>query len=694
MLKLCGHQGDKQDPHDDCHRCQETSKGRDGLCTAQYSCSQCSHLTGAEWQAIYKLRNKRENRRRKAAEKATLRGNTVRSSCSVSAASTSNTTMPRSDPVVDKRKQLLERDASRFDSFATNVSEGSKEQDVSAKREKRSRSSSETDSDRGASSDRRKIRARRQRSPSYLDSYRHGYPPPPPPPGFQYSYYPPPPPFYDERGRYRSPPLRERSVSGNSRFRLQDAYEAERSRRSRSRRRSRGRERSRSGDRRRQRSRSSKRHKTSHSRHSSPIADSEVRVVSPRNVSPVATGAGDAQDAPAPVVLDADEALQGSSTRDESSQRAERRSRSPSASRAEGAERGEDLLRSPKEPRPPRPKGDQERARRNLDFEERDSDDENDASSDALEYPFRDVIRLIARHSEAEIRDVKTRSSKRRLTLLSDDAVEEAADYAALTTASGIADSFTAWLHEFEERDVKENKGKPVRYHELFRSKLLKPSFKTYKAGDDMLKLSALKKPQRSFAWLPSVSKKHAVWDNDLLYLEELIRGGMRVISFKELVNQALNRALAGEARASDTERLHKCSKEANKELLRVFSCLLGVVTQVRRDDVVSRVVDTLTISQRARLRHAPVVAEDDLFPEQLLVDLDKEYQASLTTKAMQHTLRTQRPAGGSSNRGASTSGSRGGSSSRRQSQQSQHQPQQDRHSGSQHNRPAQGRNR
>ena len=145
MLKLCGHQGDNKDPHDDCHRCQEASKGRDGLCTAQYSCSQCSHLTGAEWQAIYKLRNKRENRRRKAAEKATLRGNTVRSSCSVSAASTSNTTMPRSDPVVDKRKQLLERDASRFDSFATNVSEGSKEQDVSAKREKRLRSSSETD---------------------------------------------------------------------------------------------------------------------------------------------------------------------------------------------------------------------------------------------------------------------------------------------------------------------------------------------------------------------------------------------------------------------------------------------------------------------------------------------------------------------------------------------------------------------
>ena len=100
--------------------------------------------------------------------------------------------MPQLDPVVDKCKQLLERDASCFDSFASNASEGSKGQNVSTKREKRSHSSSEFESDHGASSYRHKIRARRQRSPSYHDSYRHTYPPPPPPPpGLQYSYYPP-----------------------------------------------------------------------------------------------------------------------------------------------------------------------------------------------------------------------------------------------------------------------------------------------------------------------------------------------------------------------------------------------------------------------------------------------------------------------------------------------------------------------
>ena len=57
--------------------------------------------------------------------------------------------------------------------------------------------------------------------------------------------------------------------------------------------------------------------------------------------------------------------------------------------------------------------------------------------------------------------------AKRRLTLRSDGAVDGAADYAALTTASGITESFAAWLAEYEERNVQENKGKPVRYHDV-----------------------------------------------------------------------------------------------------------------------------------------------------------------------------------------------------------------------------------
>ena len=95
-------------------------------------------------------------------------------------------------------------------------------------------------------------------------------------------------------------------------------------------------------------------------------------------------------------------------------------------------------------------------------------------------------------------------------------------------------------------------------------------------------------------------------------------------MSFKELVNQALNASLAD--RGSDAERLHRCSKEANKELLRIFTCLLGTCTQMRRDDVVSRIQDTLTTAQRARLRHADVVTETELFPPELLDELDKEF--------------------------------------------------------------------
>ena len=98
-----------------------------------------------------------------------------------------------------------------------------------------------------------------------------------------------------------------------------------------------------------------------------------------------------------------------------------------------------------------------------------------------------------------------------------------------------------------------------------------------------------------------------------MLYLEELARGGLRVVRFNERVNQAMNKAIT--STTVDAERRHRCSKEANKELLRVLICLLEAITQLRRDDVLSRVKDTLTATRRARLRHADMVTAKELIP-------------------------------------------------------------------------------
>ena len=722
MLKPCGHQGDAKDPHDLCHGCQEQALGKEGLCTHQSTCDKCSHLNDTDWKLIYTLRQRREKRRQRSQEAKTLRVAKVLSDCSRSVTSDPKTTrdMPDTEHVVEKRNKVKQRDASKFDSFLSPPSGGS--QAMSAKRdsrgEKRSHELSESGSDDERRSERRFAKPRRKSSPLYDDRYVSSarYMGPPPPPDY-YRAMPPPAHYqpYDDRRymRYES-----RSPS-NSRYRLTDAsryerrsgehrsrYDAERSRsrrprssdrrvasRSKSRNRSRSkprsserrvasrsksRNRSRSKPRSRSRSRSrpaeqSKRQKTT-SRTSSPRDEDEVRMVSPPQ-SPVRTR---------PNVKYTKRKAQGEQTGALVSQESMQRA----APEKVGQLTGEDPRRTPKEPKLVGPRGDAGAACRNLDFEQDEGSDAEPEASDAAEepdFPFKDVIRMIARLSEAEISDVKTKSQKRRLTLLSDDTSEEPADYAALTTASGVVAGVEAWTEEFFEKDVAQPRGKPVRYKDSFRSKVLKPEFRTYKEGDNLLRLAALDKPKETFSWLPTASKRHSLWDADLLYLEELARGALRVISFKELVNQAMNKVLVGAS--TDADRLHRCSKEANKELLRVCACLLGMVTQLRRDDIISRIQD-VTTAQRARLRHSELVTASDLFPPKLLQEIDQEYQTALTNKAVQNSLRQSGRA--ASSRGSSSQRGRDRSNSSRQQQQSG----QKADSGTQHGRPAKGQNR
>ena len=71
-------------------------------------------------------------------------------------------------------------------------------------------------------------------------------------------------------------------------------------------------------------------------------------------------------------------------------------------------ETGEDKARTPREPNLVGPRGDESTARRNLDFDHDGDESEPEASETAeeTEFPFKDVIRLIAQLSEADIRDV------------------------------------------------------------------------------------------------------------------------------------------------------------------------------------------------------------------------------------------------------------------------------------------------
>lgn len=110
---------------------------------------------------------------------------------------------------------------------------------------------------------------------------------------------------------------------------------------------------------------------------------------------------------------------------------------------------GEDLSRSPKDPNkakstPVSAKDKQRVSKRlNMDKNESGSDEETSDVSDT-DFPFKDVIRLIANTSEATLSEVRTAVHSRRLHMLSDDIAEESTEFAALSTASGVINSVDA----------------------------------------------------------------------------------------------------------------------------------------------------------------------------------------------------------------------------------------------------------
>ena len=106
----------------------------------------------------------------------------------------------------------------------------------------------------------------------------------------------------------------------------------------------------------------------------------------------------------------------------------------------------------------------------------------------------------------------------------------------------------------------------------------------------------------------------------------------------RELLHQVQNQVDIGKAPEELIPLLHKSSLAANKDLLKLATCQLGAVFQMRCDAILAECT-TLQPQQRTKLRHAPIVGQADLFPSALLADVGKQYNTELTNQAMQRHL-------------------------------------------------------
>ena len=271
-----------------------------------------------------------------------------------------------------------------------------------------------------------------------------------------------------------------------------------------------------------------------------------------------------------------------------------------------------------------------------------DSDSETSfqtTSPTSTEFPFKDIINMIAEHSEASLTELQGLPSRRRLRMVSDDPRTDHPEFVALSTASGVVSMVQEWQVDFRHKDLKRPK-KAVRFGEVFKSKVLKPAMHAYKSGDTALHQDASSNPKKAYDWLALPEKHIKVTETDIVYFEELARACHRAISFQELLHQAQNHALLDLANNDKAEKIHRCAKQANKELARLVTCLRCSLTQLRRDNILERCTH-LSPQQRSELRHADMIHGTELFPEDLLEEVGVKYSQVLTNRAMQRQLQT-----------------------------------------------------
>jgi len=256
-----------------------------------------------------------------------------------------------------------------------------------------------------------------------------------------------------------------------------------------------------------------------------------------------------------------------------------------------------------------------------------------------VKVPFRIFLELIAKCSEASLIQLEDNITKKSVVLKSTENTADDKSY-GLTTASGIKSALSLWQDDFrgkaKERQKEKDKKKNVKFGELFRSKVFKPSMRPYIPGDKNLPTECLQNPREDYVWLKAASKTNAVSlsNTDLAYLESVTRDMFRVLNFIELEDQALNELLNRKDDHDIIQQLHNCGKQAHKDVLLLATQLLGSFTQLKRDNFCDRCPD-IPLAQKELIRHPDTLGTSDLVSEALLKKIDDDHRAKLEIQAL-----------------------------------------------------------
>jgi len=293
--------------------------------------------------------------------------------------------------------------------------------------------------------------------------------------------------------------------------------------------------------------------------------------------------------------------------------------------------------------------------------------DDSDAEREIVEpkqdnFPFRDVIEILAKHSDVELAD-PAQGRGLQFSMASDEVTGPVKpEFAALTTTKGVKCAIALWEAEFLRKDTKRKK--PVRKRELFKCDKLRSSLRSYKSGDAVCNMDPLRHERQPYSWLAEPAPKIEVLQTDMSYMELQMRNILRVANFMEVVNQTVNAGFEQKFDEPTMRKLHRCNKHATGDVIKLAANMFCGIATLRKDEILGRstkIPDKLA----SQLRHAPIGDVQTLLPDSLLSEIDEVYTHRLSNTTLERAAygnqRGLRRGGFQAHRGGYQGNNRGG---------------------------------
>ena len=248
-------------------------------------------------------------------------------------------------------------------------------------------------------------------------------------------------------------------------------------------------------------------------------------------------------------------------------------------------------------------------------------------------FPFREMIVMLAKNSDVELADCNRSSGGKHVMASDDTSGPPKPEFAALTTTVGVVSAIKLWEDEFKRKDT--TRVKKVKKRELFKCDKLRSSLRSYKSGDEWANMDPLLHEKQQYSWLADPEKNMKISQNDVTYIELQMRNILRVASFLEVVNQCVNKGFEQKFDEDVMVKLHRCGKHATGDIIKLAANMFCGMGVLRRDEILNR-SDRIPPKLASRLRHAPIGNARTLFPEELLVEIDKVYTQKLSNQALE----------------------------------------------------------